>query len=206
MSCKALNPQSLAYAVIFCLLCPVAALHAQQAPSTGQQLIAADQALFADMAGPHPDKQSYADALAPEYLEVEDGNVHSRSEVLDWLAKMTAFTFQYDDPHAVVLSPTTGYVIADVHYSFSFVKRHKLMTTGFMLRDGKWLATLHTEMPITNGRDLVLATPADSNPAVIAMRKLAVEVMSQVHVPRIWSLSLLPCSLRRGNFRFLFQW
>ncbi len=182
-----------------CLLWPTTLLHAEAAVSAEQQLIEADRTLFVDMAGPHPDQEKYAHALAPEYLDVEDGEVHPRVEVLGWIAKLTDFNFQYDNPHAVVLSPTSGYVIADVHYSFAYVKEHKLMTTEFVLRDGRWLATLHTEMPFENDRDAILATPADSNPDQTAMQQLATTVMSQVRVPGYAPFPLFPVFFDAGT-------
>ena len=192
------NAPFLMTALACCLVLPAAVLHAQ-ASSAEQQLIDADRGMLQDMAGPHADQEKYAHALAPEYVDVEDGETHPRTEVLGWLAKLTGFTFQYDHSHAVVLSPTSGYVIADVRYAFSYVREHKLMTTAFVLRDGKWLATLHTEMPFENDHDAILATPADNNPDVIAMRRLAADVMSQVRVPGYAPFPLYPVTFDAGT-------
>lgn len=151
-----------------------------------QQLIAADRAILAAMSGAHPDMAKLAHLLGPEYADVEPEETQSREEVLKVFTRVTDLTFQYENPRAAVVSPTAGYVIADVHYTYPFngtpIRNHKLTTTLFTLRQGEWVATLHTEMPVLDDREDILAKPEDSVPDVIAMRKLAAEVMSQVHV------------------------
>ncbi len=193
------NAPPLLSALACCLTLSAAMLHAQGSPSAEQQLIDADRSMLEEMTGPHPDQDKYAHALAPEYLDVEDGATHTRTEVLGWVATLTGFTFQYDSPRAVLQSPSSGYVVADVRYSYgTYIKEHKLTTTSFVLRDGRWLATLHTEMPFQYDRDAILATPADKNADVIAMRRLAADVMSQVRVPGYAPFPLFPVSFDAG--------
>jgi hypothetical protein len=176
-----------------------------QTPLTaGQQgMIAADRGILDAMSGPHSDVAKIAQLLAPEYSDVEDGASHSREEVLQWEARRTGFSYTYSDAHAVLVSPSAGYVVSNVHYEQPFhgapERSHKLMTTSFVLRGGKWLATLHTEMPIDSDADAVLATPADSDPALIAMRQLGVQVMSNVHVPGYAPFPFYPVMLDAGT-------
>ena len=192
----------LAYAVVCCLLWPGSSLCVQSGLSVEQQLVAADRGILEAMAGPHPDMDKLAGGLAPEYTDVELGEAKSRGDVLQDLARVTDLTFEYASPRTVMLSPDAGYVIADVHYSYPFggtpIKEHKLTTTVFALRQGKWLATLHTEMPIANDREEILAKPADSYPDVIAMRRLAMEVMSHVRVPAYGPFPFYPVFFDAG--------
>jgi hypothetical protein len=191
------------YITASCLLGFTMSLSAQSPPSTEQQLIVADRNIFAAMAGPHPDTDKLKIALGPEYSDVEDGEAASRDEVLSSYAHLTNFAFDYESPHAVLVSSTSGYVVADVHFSYPFngviIRKHKLTTTMFALREGKWVATLHTEMPFTNDREEVLAGPADSNPSLIAMRSLAADVMSKVHVSGYAPFPFYPVSLDAGT-------
>jgi len=194
----------IAYAGVCCLAMSMTTSRAQTALSAEQQaLIAADRGILEAMSGPHSNVEKIAQALAPEYFDVEDGAAHSREEVLRWEATRQGFSFEYADPHVVVLSPTDGYVIANVHsvqpFNGAQLRRHKLMTTSFTLRDGRWLATLHTEMPIDTDRESVLATPADSDPNLIAMRKLAADVMAQVQVPGYGPFPVFNVSLDAGT-------
>ena len=195
-------PKQFTYAVISCL--SFAAVNTEAQPLSAEQraLIAADRGILDAMSGPKSNPEKLSQLLASEYMDVEDGSTHSRAEVLQWEARREDFSYQYDNPRPVVLSPTSGYVVAEVHYSQPYhgtpERHHKLMTTSFVLRSGRWLATLHEEIPIDSGRDEVLATPADSNPSLIAMRKLAVDVMSHVHVPGYGPFPFYPVLLDAG--------
>ena len=205
------GPKRFAYAVITCLSFAAVNAEAQTPLSAEQQaLIAADRGILDAMSGPKSNAEKVSQLLAPEYMDVEDGATHSRAEVLQWEARRMDFAYQYDNPHAIVLSSTFGYVIADVHYSQPYhgtpERSRKLMTTSFVLRDGRWLATLHEEIPIDSGRDEVLATPADSNPSLLAMRKLAVDVMSHVHVPGYGPFPFYPVSLDAGTAVSFSNW
>jgi hypothetical protein len=196
-------PKVFACAAVFCLSLSVSS-RAQTPLSPEQQaLIAADRGILEAMSGPQSDSEKVAHALAPEYTDVEDGATHSRAEVLQWEARRRNFSFQYDDPHAFVLSPTAGYVIANVHFAQPFngapERSHKLMTTVFTLRDGRWLATLHVEIPIDTDREDILVTPADSDPSLIAMRKLAEDVISHVHVPGYGPFPFYPVLFDAGT-------
>jgi len=192
------------YAAGCCFVLSMTRLRAQTALSAEQQaLIAADRGILEAMSGQHSNVEKIAQALAPEYTDVEDGAAHSREEVLRWEAGRQGFWFEYADPQVVVVSPTDGYVVANVHYVQPYngapLRFHRLMTTVFTLRDGRWLATLHTEMPIDGDRESVLATPVDSDPNLIAMRKLAAEVMAQVHVPGYGPFPVFNVSLDAGT-------
>ena len=198
MICTRLVALASGYTLAFFLLSAVS-LPAQAQLSTEQQLIAADRDIFEAMTGPHPNTAKLASALAPEYCDVEQGEVESRDKVMKDFAQLADFTFAYERPRAVVVSPTAGYVIADVRYSYSFIREHRLTTTAFVLRQGRWLATLHTEMPAAHDREDILATPADTKPEVIAMRRLALEVMSQVHVPGYGPFPFYPVFFDAGT-------
>ena len=177
---------------------------AQTPLSTEQEaLIAADRGILDAMSGPKSNAEKVSQLLAPEYMDVEDGAAHSRAEVLKWEAERTDFSYQYENPRAVVVSPAFGYVIADVHYAQPYhgspERFHKLNTTAFALRDRKWLATLHEELGMDTDREDVLATPADSDPSLIAMRKLAEDVMAHVHVPGYGPFPFYPVMLDAGT-------
>jgi hypothetical protein len=191
------------FAISFKLLLGVAGLHAQAPVSVEQQLTIADRSILADVAGKHPDMEKFAHALAPEYEDIEQGEITAREDVLKSYARLTDFAFNYESPRAIVLSPTAGYVIANVRYSFSVagstLKRHKLTTTVFAFRQGEWVATLHTETSIENDREDIIAKPEDSLPDVIAMRKLAAEVMAQVRVPGYGPFPFFPVLLDAGT-------
>lgn len=205
------GPNGSACALLFLFSFSVLKTEAQTPLSAEQQaLIAADRGILDAMSGSRSDAAKIAQMLAPEYVDVEDGATHSRAEVLQWEARRTDFSFQYKNPRAIVLSPTSGYVVADVHYSQPYhgtpERSHKLMTTAFALRDGRWLATLHEELPIDSDREDILATAADSNPDLIAMRKLSVEVMSHVHVPGYGPFPFYPVSLDAGTAVSFSNW
>jgi hypothetical protein len=184
--------------VCCCLLSSATRLSAQVPLPVEQQLIVADRAILTAMTGAHPDTEKLAHLLGPEYADVEPEETQSRDDVLKVFKRVTNLTFEYESPRAVMVSPTAGYVIADVHYTYPFngspVKKHKLTTTTFTLRQGEWVATLHTEMPVLDDREDILAKPEDSVPDVIAMRKLAAEVMSQVHIPGYGPFPFFPVS------------
>lgn len=193
------------------LLCP-ASLGAQTAPAAAatpgaeQQLIAADRSYYEALAGtpsdPRPDIARLQSLFGPEYTDMDENGPDSRAEVLQQIRHVRHLSFEYKEPHAVLLSPAAGYVTADVHYTWplngSPVTEHKRTTTLFALRDGKWIAMLHTEMPIANDREDIVARPEDSNPDLIAMRQLAVQVMSQVHIPGYAPFPFYPVSFDAG--------
>jgi len=105
--------------------------------------------------GPHPDMDRLQRLLGPEYIHIDQDGPEPRAEVLREIEKLRGLSFQYNNPHAVMVSPTGGYVVADVHYSWPFNgsldKEHKRTTTVLALREGRWVATLHTELSILNG-------------------------------------------------------
>jgi hypothetical protein len=151
-----------------------------------QQLIAADRALLNATSGPHPNVEKYEQGLAPDYIDIEFGSVHSREEDVAQVKLMRDFTFQYENPRAVVLSPTSGYVLSEVSYSGvvngAGFQNHVLSTTIFSLEQGKWLAHLQMSEPITAPRKAAAAVP-DNDPTLVALRALASQVEAQVHVP-----------------------
>ena len=120
-----------------------------------QELIAADRGIWEAIAGARPDLAKVTAALAPDYLDVDSGARHSRDEVIGYLRDLTQFTFQYEHARAYVLSPTSGYVIAELSYSSvengKPAKGRVLTTTVFSKEHGRWVAHLHTEMDIKPG-------------------------------------------------------
>ncbi len=123
----------------------------QNAPPTVQQeLIAADRSIWQALAGSRPNITQVGQALAPDYIDMELGVGHSREEVLKDLQSLTDFSFHYENPRAFSLSPTSGYVIAELTYSSvtngKSSEGRVLTTTVFSKNDGRWLAHLHTEM------------------------------------------------------------
>ncbi len=110
----------------------------------------ADRAIWEAMAGERPNSEQVMKALAPDYMDIDGGVRHSRPEVLQFLSSLTKFSFQYVHARAYVLSPTSGYVVAEL--SYSSVDNGKpgsgrvLTTTVFSKEGGRWLAHLHTEM------------------------------------------------------------
>ena len=115
-----------------------------------QQLIAADRGLWQTIAGSHPDLAQLSRGLAPDYIDMELGIGHTREQVLKDLQSVSAFSFQYENPRAFVLSPTSGYVIAELSYSSTSngatTTGRVLTTTVFSKEHGRWIAHLHTEM------------------------------------------------------------
>jgi hypothetical protein len=124
--------------------------------------------------------------LAPDYIDVEFGAIHSREEDVAQVKVMRDFTFQYENPHAVVLSPTSGYVLSEIHYTGvvngAGLKNHILSMTVFTLENGKWLAHMQMSEPVTAASKSTAMVP-DTDPTLMALRKLASEVETEVHVP-----------------------
>lgn len=89
-------------------------------------------------------------ALAADYLDIDSGVPHSREEVLEYLRGVTKFSFHYQFLRASALSPTSGYVIAELGYSSvengKPVSGKVLTTKVFSKEHGHWKARLHTEM------------------------------------------------------------
>src|ERR1700721_2324469 len=97
--------------LIAVLLVP-ASVRAQNAKQDAQQqLIAADRGLLEAMAGPRANMEKDKQAFPQDYIYVGFGVVHSREEALTWTKGLRDFSFQYENPHAVLLSPTSGHVL-----------------------------------------------------------------------------------------------
>jgi hypothetical protein len=170
--------------LIAVLLVP-ASVRAQNAEQDAQQqLIAADRGLLEAMAGPRPNIEKYDQALAQDYIGVGFGAVHSREEDLTWTKGLRDFSFQYENPHAVLLSSTSGYVLAEVHYSGvvngSGFQNHILSTTVFSLEHGRWLA--HVQMSEPKTAAVKASVVPDNDPTLISLRALAAQVEEKVHV------------------------
>jgi hypothetical protein len=136
-----------------------------------QQLIAADRGLLEAMAGPKVNQEKYEQGLAADFIDIEQGSAHSRQEVVN--------------PKAVLLSPTSGFVVAEVSYSGiiggSGFQSHVLSTTVFSLEQGRWLAHLQMTEPM-NAKSNASVVP-DSDPTLIQLRSLAAQVEQKVQVP-----------------------
>ena len=165
---------------------PADAPPVQEQAGLQQQLIAADRALFDVTRGSHPDVEKYQQMLAPDYVDIEFGIVHSRQEDVDQVKVMRDFSIDYKNPKAVVLSPTSGYVLADVRYSGVVngggIQNHVLSTTIYSLEQGRWLAHLQMSQPYAAAPKSTAAVP-DSDPTLVALRALASQVEARVHVP-----------------------
>lgn len=115
-----------------------------------KELLGADRGIWQAIAGPRPQLDQVRAALAADYLDIDSGVRHSREEVLEYLQGVTKFSFRYQSARAYVLSPTVGYVIAEL--SYTSVENGKpvagkvLTTTVFSKEHGQWKAHLHTEM------------------------------------------------------------
>jgi hypothetical protein len=161
----------------------VTPMYAQQ--DAAQQMIAADKALWQAMTGPQPDMAKIEAGYAKDYVDVSFGTVHTREEDLEQTKVMRNFTFEYANPHAVVLSPTSGYVVAEISYfgmvGGSSYKNKVLTTTVFSLEKGQWLARMQMSEPSTAPAKTIAV--ADDDPTLVALRKLASEVEAKVHVP-----------------------
>lgn len=159
---------------------------APQQADLQQQLIATDRALFDVTTGPRPDVEKYQQMLAPDYVDIEFGTIHSRQEDIDQVRVMRDFSIDYKNPKAVVLSPTSGYVLADVRYSGvvngAGIQNHVLSTTVYSFERGQWLAHLQMMEPVTATPKSTAAVP-DSDPTLVALRALASQVEAQVHIP-----------------------
>jgi hypothetical protein len=200
-----------ACAALSCVSLAAVNSRAQTLLSAQQEaLIAADRGILDAMSGPKSNAEKVSQLLGPEYMDVEDGAAHSRAEVLKWEADRTDFSYRYENPRAVVVSPAFGYVVAEVHYAQPYHGApqhfHKITTTAFALRDGRWVATLHEEIATNADREDVLATPSDSDPSLIAMRKLAEDVMAHVHVPGYGPFPFYPVMLDAGTAISFSNW
>lgn len=138
-----------ALTVLFGTLCTYA-LGQSAASRLQQELISADRGIWEAIAGAHPNMTQVNSALAADYIDIDSGVRHPREAVFDYLRGLTEFSFQYRNAHAYVLSPTSGYVIAELSYSSvqngSRAQGKVLTTTIFSKERGRWLAHLHTEM------------------------------------------------------------
>lgn len=130
------------------LVCSVLARGAVQ--SAQLELIAADKGIWEAIAGPHANIDQVSAALAPDYIDIDGGVRHSRQEVMRYLQGLTKFSFQYGAARAYILSPTSGYVIAELTYSSvqnGTATTGKVLTATIFSKDsGRWIAHLHTEM------------------------------------------------------------
>jgi hypothetical protein len=164
-------------------LSPSIPLHAQ--PDAQQQMIAADRGLLEAMGGPKPDTEKYEQGLAADFLDIEQGSSHSRQEVVEQMKMIRAFSFQYRNPKAVLLSPTSGFVVAEVGYTAinngSGIQNRVLSTTVFSLEQGRWVAHLQMTEPM-NAASKATVVP-DSDPTLIQLRSLAAQVEEKVQIP-----------------------
>ena len=116
------------------------------------ELIAADRGIWEAISSSHRNIAEVSKALAPDYIDVDSGVRHPREEVLKYLQGLTEFSFQYGRARAYLLSPTTGYVIAELSYSSvqngQAATGKVLTTTVFSKEHDQWIAHLHTEMDI----------------------------------------------------------
>lgn len=116
------------------------------------QLIDTDRRIWQAIAGSQPNIAQVSQSLAPDYIDMELAVSHSRNDVLKDLKAVSNFSFQYANPRAFVLSPTSGYVIAELTYSSTSNGKTDsgkvVTTTVFSKENGRWLAHLHTEMDL----------------------------------------------------------
>jgi hypothetical protein len=197
-------PQSLKSIALIALPFAIADFaRAQTGTGVEQQLIEADRSYYEAMADAKPGVEKLQRLLGPEYTDVNATGIETRADFFRDVSHVSHLTFDYKDAHAVLLSPTSGYVYADVRYTWSSngspVAEHKMTTTVFSLHDGRWVATLHTETPVTNDRTEILAKPEDNNPDLIAMRQLEAQVISQVRIPGYAPFPLYPVALDAGT-------
>ncbi len=175
--------QFLSTVFLFAVCMGELSLHAQADPQ--QQLVAADRALLEALAGPTPNVQKYEPLLAPDYIDIEFGQVHPREEDVDQAKQLRNFSFKYENPHAVVLSPTSGVVVAEVSYTGvvngAGIKNHILSTSVFSLDHGHWLARVQMAEPMEAPTTAIVVP--DNDPTLVALRALATQVEEKVHVP-----------------------
>lgn len=128
-----------------------------------RELIGADRKIWEAIAGSHANMEQVRQALAPDYMDVDSGVRHSRKEVLEYLRGLTKFSFQYGAARGYVLSPTSGYVIAELSYSSvqngAAATGKVLTTTVFSKEHGQWLAHLHTEMDLKTAKPPASTAP-----------------------------------------------
>jgi hypothetical protein len=158
-------------------------LHAQS--DAQQKMIAADRALWEVLAGSPFDSAAYVQMLAPDYFDVTQGAVHTRKEGVEQNKLIRDFKYQYENPRAVILSPTSGFVVAEVSYfgtmNGSGFKNKVLTTTVFSLESGRWLAHVQMTEPMEPEKKAIIVP--DDDPVLVALRALAVQVEDKVHVP-----------------------
>jgi hypothetical protein len=173
----------LATTLFFAACSPALFLHAQSNPQ--QQLIAADRALLDALAGPRASVEKYEPLLAPDFIDISFGQVHSKEEDVSNAKLIRDFSFKYENPHAVLLSPTSGFVVSEVSYlgvmEGSGFKNHILSTSVFALENGRWLARMQMAEPMETATKA--AAVPDNDPTLVALRALASQVEEKVHVP-----------------------
>ena len=122
------------------------------APALQKELIAADRGIWEAIAASPLKMDRVSAALAPDYIDVDSGIRNSRADALQYVQGLTKFSFQYGSARAYVLSPTSGYVIAELSYSSvqngTAAAGKVLTTTVFSKEHAHWVAHLHTEMEI----------------------------------------------------------
>jgi hypothetical protein len=189
------------FASLLVMAVAVTPMHAQQ--DAAQQMIAADKALWQAMAGPQPDMAKVEAGYAKDYVDVSFGTVHTREEDMEQTKAMRNFSFEYANPHAVVLSPTSGYVVAEISYfgmvGGSSFKNKVLTTTVFSLEKGQWLARVQMSEPSTAPAKTIAVS--DDDPTLVALRKLAGEVEAKVHVPGYAAFPAPKVKLDAGTIR-----
>ena len=175
-------------ALLLLVVAAVTPMHAQQdaaQQNAAKQMIAADRGLWQAMSGPQPDMAKIESGYAKDYVDVSFGAVHTREEDMEQTKALRNFTFEYANPQAVVLSPSSGYVVAEISYfgmvGGSSFKNKVLTTTVFSLEKGQWLARMQMSEPmVARGKNVAVA---EDDPTLVALRKLAGEVEAKVHVP-----------------------
>jgi hypothetical protein len=137
--------------VLFGVMC-ACALGQNTPHALEDELIAADRGVWEAIAGSHANLDEVNKALASDYIDIDSGIRHQREEVFEYLRGLTKFSFQYGNARGYLLSPTSGYVIAELSYSSvqngNAATGKILTTTVFSKEHGRWMAHLHTEMDI----------------------------------------------------------
>ena len=169
--------------VTLLLIAATFSLHAQT--DAQQQLIAADRALLEALTGPAASVEKYEPLLAPDFIDIEFGQVHSRQEDLEEAKKLREFGFKYENPRATLLSPTSGVVVAEVSYSGvvngAGLKNHILSTSVFSLEHGHWLVRVQMAEPMEAPTTAIVVP--DNDPTLVALRALAAQVEEKARVP-----------------------